>query len=65
VTSDRFRDQGRNKDDCIEKFNILIEEALHVPKVRKKTKKTRSSRRKAKESKKRHSEKKSLRSYRY
>lgn len=65
VTSDRFRDQVRNKDDCVEKFNILIDEALHVPKIRKKTKKTRSSRMKAKESKKRHSEKKSLRSYRY
>ncbi len=65
VASDRFRDQVRNKEDCIEKFSRLIEEALHVPKVRKKTKKTRSSRIKAKENKKRHSEKKSLRSFRY
>lgn len=65
VVSDRFRDQGRNKEDCVQKFYELIKQALHVPKKRKKTKKTYSSKLKAKESKKRHSEKKSMRSFRY
>lgn len=65
LTSDRFRDQGRNKEDCIEKFYALIKQALHVPKKRKKTKQSYSSKLKAKESKKRHSEKKSMRSFKY
>jgi ribosome-associated protein len=65
VMSDRFRDQGRNKEDCIEKFYALIEQALHVPKKRKKTKKSYSSQLNAKESKKRHSQKKGLRAFRY
>lgn len=65
VMSDRFRDQGKNKEDCIEKFHALIKLALHEPKKRKKTKKTYSSELKSKESKKRHSEKKKLRSIRY
>lgn len=65
IMSDRFRDQGRNKEDCIVKFYELLKQAMHEPKKRKKTKKTHSSRLKAKESKKRHSEKKSLRSFRY
>jgi ribosome-associated protein len=65
VMSDRFRDQGRNKEDCIEKFYALLKKALHVPQKRKKTKKSYSSQLKAKESKKRHSEKKGLRSFRY
>lgn len=65
VMSDRFRDQGKNKEDCIEKFHSMIKQALHEPKKRKKTKKTYSSKLKSKESKKRHSEKKKLRSIRY
>jgi ribosome-associated protein len=64
VMSDRYRDQGRNREDCIEKFHALIEQALHVPKQRKKTRQSYSSRLKAKESKKRHSEKKSRRASR-
>lgn len=65
VMSDRFRDQGRNRDDAIEKFNSMIEQALHVPKKRKKTKQSYSSKLKAKQSKKRHSEKKQNRSFKY
>jgi ribosome-associated protein len=64
IMSDRFRDQGRNREDCIEKFHALMEQALHVPKKRKKTKQSYSSRMKAKESKRRHSEKKSRRTSR-
>jgi len=64
IMSDRFRDQGRNREDCIQKFHALVEQALHVPKKRKKTRPTFSSRVKGKENKKRQSEKKSLRSRR-
>ena len=65
VMSDRFRDQGRNKEDCIEKFFAILEQALHEPKKRKKTKKSYSSKLKAKESKKRQSEKKRMRTERF
>jgi ribosome-associated protein len=65
VTSDRFRDQGRNREDAIEKFHELISQALHVPKKRKKTKQSYSSTLKAKKSNKLHSEKKKNRSFKY
>lgn len=65
IMSDRFRDQGQNKDDCIKKFYELLKTAFHEPKKRKKTKKTYSSKLKNKESKKRHSEKKKNRSFSY
>lgn len=65
VTSDRFRDQGRNREDAIEKFHDLITQALHVPKKRKKTKQSYSSTLKAKKSNKLHSEKKKNRSFKY
>lgn len=61
LTSDRFRDQIRNREDCLEKLRELVVGALHVPKARKKTKPSFSSRVKKKTSNKRHSEKKSLR----
>ena len=64
LMSDRFRDQKKNREDCIRKFGAMIEQALHVPKKRKKTRQSYSSRLKAKESKRRHSEKKSRRSSR-
>lgn len=62
LMSDRFRDQGQNKNDCIDKLYELLKTALYEPKKRTKTKKTFSSKLKNKESKKRHSEKKRLRS---
>lgn len=65
VMSDRFRDQLRNREDCIEKFHAILAQALHVPKKRKKTKQSYTSKLKAKESKKRHSEKKNARSFKY
>jgi ribosome-associated protein len=62
VTSDRYRDQLRNREDCIQKLHELIQAALHVPKRRKKTKPSYSSVQKGKESKRRHAEKKRSRS---
>lgn len=61
VMSDRFRDQKQNKDDCVEKLAALVEEALHIPKARKKTKPTHGSRRRKLEGKTREGEKKKLR----
>lgn len=61
IASDRFRDQLKNREDCIQKLQMLLREASHVPKARKKTKPSRSTVKKAKESKRRHSEKKRLR----
>lgn len=61
LSSDRFRDQGRNREDCIEKLNAMVRSAKTPPKHRKKSKPTRSSKRKRRESKERHSEKKRLR----
>lgn len=61
ISSDRFRDQIRNREDCFEKFRDLLASALERPKARKKTKPSRSSERRGKENKSRHSEKKSAR----
>lgn len=61
ITSDRYRDQIRNREDCYEKFQKLIVSAVAVSKVRKKTKPSYSSQRKGKEAKSKHSQKKKLR----
>jgi ribosome-associated protein len=61
ITSDRFRDQIRNREDCIQKFGDILRAAAFIPKKRKKTKPSRSSRQKNKESKNLHSQKKNLR----
>ena len=61
LMSDRFRDQKQNKEDCLEKLVTLVEQALTVPKTRRKTKPTRGSKRRKLESKPRAGEKKRLR----
>jgi ribosome-associated protein len=43
VVSQRYRDQGRNVADCMEKLAAMIREASIVPRKRKKTKPTRGS----------------------
>jgi ribosome-associated protein len=43
VTSQRFRDQERNRGDCIAKIRELVLLALRAPKRRKRTKPTRGS----------------------
>lgn len=60
-SSDRFRDQGRNRDDCLEKLRICLTNAAEVPKIRKKVQPSRSSQRRVKENKSRQSQKKHLR----
>jgi ribosome-associated protein len=44
LTSQRYRDQERNREDCLEKLRALILAATVVPKGRKKSKPTRASR---------------------
>jgi ribosome-associated protein len=43
LTSQRYRDQERNKEDCVEKVREIVRAALFVPKTRKKKKPTRAS----------------------
>jgi ribosome-associated protein len=43
LTSQRYRDQERNRQDCLEKLRAIVTAATIVPKVRKKKKPTRAS----------------------
>ncbi|MEK7691981.1 MAG: alternative ribosome rescue aminoacyl-tRNA hydrolase ArfB [Bdellovibrionota bacterium] len=61
IMSDRYRDQIRNREDCVQKLQELVAKGLLVPRRRKKTKPSFSSQRRAQESKARHSEKKRMR----
>jgi ribosome-associated protein len=62
LQSDRYRDQQKNKADCIEKLITILEGVLFAPKARKKTKPSRAAREQRKKSKRKHSEKKKSRS---
>jgi ribosome-associated protein len=44
LNSQRYRDQERNKEDCLEKLRGLVLEAATPPKPRKRTRPTRGSR---------------------
>ncbi len=44
ITSQRFRDQPRNREDCLERLADLLREASTPPKRRRRTKPTRGSR---------------------
>jgi ribosome-associated protein len=44
ITSQRFRDQGRNVADCLAKLRDIVVRAAAVPKKRKPTRPTRASR---------------------
>jgi ribosome-associated protein len=61
VTSDRYRDQTRNRQDCIDKLHDLISQALKVEAPRKATRPTKGSKRRKRESKEKHSVKKKMR----
>ena len=61
IMSDRFRDQIRNREDCLEKLEALLIQALHVPKKRKKTKLSRGIKRSNLNKKRKDSDKKKLR----
>ena len=61
IMSDRFRDQIRNREDCLEKLESLLIQAMHVPKKRKKTKVSRGIKRQNLNKKRKDSDKKKLR----
>jgi len=58
IVSQKTRSQLKNKKDCIKRFYEIIEEALKVPKIRKKKERTYASILKRLKSKKIQSEKK-------
>ena len=61
ISSDVYRDQIRNREECLLRFKNVIAAALLKPKKRKKTKQSWSSQKRNEVSKKKHSEKKKLR----
>ena len=61
IQSERFRTQGRNRADCLDKLAILLAEALKTHPKRKKTKPSRAAQTRRLDSKRRHSEKKKSR----
>ncbi|MDE2707210.1 MAG: alternative ribosome rescue aminoacyl-tRNA hydrolase ArfB [Gemmatimonadota bacterium] len=58
IQSERFRTQGRNRTDCLDKLAALLAEALKTQPKRKKTKPSRAAQARRLDSKRRHSEKK-------
>jgi len=56
ITSQKYRDQERNREDCLEKLRAILLQALFVPKTRKKTKPSRGSKRRRLQEKKRRSD---------
>ena len=61
IHSEKHRSQLRNKEETIEAFRKLVEQAFTDPKRRKKTKPSKSSIRRRLDAKKKHSDKKSNR----
>ncbi len=61
ITSQRFRDAGRNVADCLEKLREMLAEAAVAPKRRKATRPTRASVRRRLDEKRKRSHKKHLR----
>jgi ribosome-associated protein len=43
ISSDRFRDQPRNREDCLQKLSSMVAAALRVPKPRRPTKPSRAA----------------------
>ena len=43
ISSQRYRDQGRNVEDCLEKLRVMLAEAAAPPVRRKRTKPSRGS----------------------
>src|SRR5579875_1615827 len=61
LSSQRYRDQERNRLDCLEKLKAMLRAAATAPKVRRQTKPSRASRERRLAAKKRHSALKSSR----
>jgi ribosome-associated protein len=61
ITSQRYRDQGRNVADCLAKLRDLLESVATPPKSRRPTKPTKASQRRRKHDKEARSRQKKLR----
>ena len=61
IQSERFRTQGRNRADCLDKLAALLSEALKKPPKRQKTKPSRAAQARRLDSKRRHSDRKKSR----
>jgi len=61
ITAENSRSQAHNKEEALEKFFTMVEEALKVPKKRKPTKPSKAAKEKRLKEKKKHGEKKSYR----
>ncbi len=61
LQSQRYRDQGRNVEDCRAKLRQMILQALHPPRPRKATKPSRGSKERRLEAKRQQSRRKALR----
>ena len=61
ISSQRFRDQGRNVADCLEKLRAMIGEVAAPPKRRKSTKPTKASKERRLKEKQGQTKKKRLR----
>ncbi len=61
ITSQRFRDAGRNVADCLEKLRVMLAEVASPPKRRKPTRPTRGSVRRRLENKRKTSQRKQQR----
>lgn len=55
LSSELTRDQGRNREDCLEKLAAMLRSAAAVPKARRSTKPSRASKRRRVEAKRRQS----------
>jgi len=55
ISSELTRDQGRNREDCLEKLAAMLRSAAVAPKVRRPTKPSRASQRRRVEAKRRQS----------
>lgn len=58
IQSERYREQGRNRDDCLEKLTEMIRAALVVPLPRKASKPTKGAQRRRLADKKKQAQKK-------
>ena len=63
ISSDIYRDQIRNREECLNKLREIVARAAIKPKVRKKTKQSYSSTQRDKKQKSKHSEKKQNRKF--
>ena len=61
ITSQRYRDQGRNIADCLEKLRQMLAQVVRPPKARRPTKPSKASRQRRLPGKRKHSEKKTQR----